>query len=61
MDRKNVFYASRRDGVRLTQKFLVFVEKSSSRFSGVGKVGQLLELIADIMGNQIDGHKTRRI
>lgn len=51
MDRENVFYDSRQDGIRLVQKFLVFIEKSSIRFSGVGKVSQLLELIADIMGN----------
>ena len=51
LDRENIFYVSRRDEVRLAQKFLVFVEKSSIRFSGVGKVSQLLELIADIMGN----------
>ena len=52
LDRENIFYASRRDGIRLVQKFLVFVEKSSSRFSGVGKVGQLLKFDSRYYGTR---------
>ena len=48
---ENIFYASKERWSQTGSKVLVFIEKSSIRFSGVGKVSQLLELIADIMGN----------
>ena len=48
---ENIFYASRRDEVRLVQKFWYLLRRVRFAFQVVGKVSQLLELIADIMGN----------